>query len=204
MKTPLTKATGGPHAIDTSLDLFGQIVDEIQADPIAFVQADRLDKIKALKLTMPNIILAHKVNRRYHYEKYESAKADVDLRRAEVELAVKDDKDPVTNKPLFRNREGREVEILRRLQADGVYRKAEAMRRAMYAQAKSLEDEIVYYEQIDQSLIEICAMMTAEIEFASRTGVTYGASLKTRSSRRAKDRSKDRVNTSYDQVSSLT
>jgi hypothetical protein len=172
--------------------IYDEILAAIRKDPEAVIREKRLDQIMAIKLQIPDIILANQKNRRYHYELYETAKGEIDKRRAEITLAVKDEVDPISGKPAFRNKEHRDVEIMQRLEQDAVFRRWESKRRQMYAGAKQLEDEIAYYERLDQSFIEILAMMTAQIEFETRFSISYqDQAAKVRTAARAKARSKN-------------
>jgi len=169
--------------------LYDELLLEIRKDPSAVLRERRLDQLVSLKLLIPDIIRAHKKNRRYHYEMYETAKMEIDKAKAEITLAIKTERDPITNKLVFANREAREVEVLDRVASDAAASRWESKRRQMYAQAKGLEDEIDYYERIDQSLVEILAMMTAQIEFETRFERSYtDVSKRTRSLQRTSRR----------------
>lgn len=177
------------HPKEPTPELYEELLKEIRKDPSAILRERRLDQLVSLKLVIPDIIRAHKKNRRYHYEMYETAKAEIDKAKAEITLAIKTERDPITNKFAFANREAREVEIIDRVAANPSASRWEAKRRQMYAQAKGLEDEIDYFSRIDQSLVEILALMTSQIEYETRYERSYtDVSKRTRSLSRSSGR----------------
>jgi len=159
-----------PHAPEDTHPLYAEVIAAIKADPEAIIRERRIEQIMSFKLMLPDLIWAAKRNRAHHYEQYETAKAEVDKRRALVELAIKEEVDPATGKPANRNKEKRDVAIDDALNRDPTWQRFDAMRRRMYAQSKQLEHEITRLEDYDRSMTEIMAMMTALIEHETRWG----------------------------------
>lgn len=199
-------ATTGPHTPEDTHPLYQEVIDAIKADPQAIIRERRIEQLMSFKLMLPDLIWAAKRNRRNHYELYETAKEQVDKRRGEIELEVKEKTDPAaSNKPLFRNKEKRDVEVTKILESDPTFKRYDAQRRRMYAQAKQLEDEIDNLERYDHSMIEILAMITALIEFETRFGGTFNElSVKSRSSSRARQRAKTSAGVTPDSLTTAS
>ena len=168
--------------------MYDHILAEIDKDPEAFIRERRLTQIAALKLYIPAELRAQRRNRRLHWDAFETAMREQKKREIEIAYAIKHERDPITNKPVFPNRESRESESQDRLHHDAAWNRWETQRGAMYASVKKLDEEIDYYERIDHSFIEIMAMFTALIEYETRTERVYPDATSTRSGKRASRR----------------
>jgi hypothetical protein len=169
--------------------IYDEVLGAIKADPEAFIREKRLTQIAALKLQIPETIRALRRVRRHHWDGFDQALKEQKKREIEIMFHVKHEKDPITNKPKYHNKEARESEIAARLQSDAAWTRWENQRAAMYASVCKLDEDIQYNTLMDQSLLEVLAMMTALVEFSSRYNREYEHVRKSsRTSKRAAER----------------
>jgi hypothetical protein len=174
-------------------DLFDEVLAAVKADPEAIIRERRTEQVLALKLLIPEKILARKKLMRHKFAQFEAAQAQCDKRKTDLAYLIKSEVDDVTNKPRYHNRESRESELQARLADDSSYTSWHRVRNSMYSDFKSLEDEVDYYERIDLGLVEACAMLTAQVEFYTRFDRSYNddhPTTKARSARRASERAR--------------
>jgi hypothetical protein len=174
-----------------SNDLYDEVLKQIHQDPETFLRENRLYQIAALKLQIPETLRAQKRLRRHHWNSFEEAVKEQKKREIEIALAVKSERDAISQKLKFHNRESREAELQDRLQKDAAWNRWEGQRASMYASVKKFDEDIDYYERMDQSLLEILAMFTSMIEFETRYERRYQSDARsTRSQGRTKQRAK--------------
>ncbi len=173
--------------VEGHFPVYEAALQAITQNPEEVIRQRRTEQIMSLKLMFPEEIRARRRMRRTEYEKFETCMHDIESIKKSIELAVKTERD-AGGKLLFPNKETRAVEVQTRLESDPTYNQRERMRRTMYSQVKYFDEEIDYLERMDQSLIEIMAMLTATIEYESKTG--KGVENVSRSNRRASTRAK--------------